>query len=196
MGRPSDARALWLARHILPHEPALRRWLRRLAAPQVEVDDVVQETYALLAALEAVDHIRDPRAYFYTAARSVLLQQVRRARIVPIDSMAEIDALRIQQGSPTETAASEHQQLARLAQLIAGLPGKCRQAFVLRKVHGYSQREIAERMGISENTVEKHIGKGLRLLMQAMAGDGDGGGADAPESPQPGARIGRGDGGR
>ncbi len=183
MERPSDERALWLARHILPHEPALRRWLRRLAAPAVEVDDVVQETYAVLAALASVDHIRDPRAYFYTAARSVLLQQVRRARIVAIDSVAEIDSLRIQQESPTEAAVSERQQLARLARLIARLPGKCRQAFVLRKIHGCSQREIAQRMGISENTVEKHIGKGLRLLMQAMA-EGECG-ADAAEVPRP-----------
>ena len=30
------------------------------------------------------------------------------------------------------------------------------------------QREIAVRMGISENTVEKHIGKALKLLMEAM----------------------------
>jgi RNA polymerase sigma-70 factor (ECF subfamily) len=180
MARLADERARWLARCILPHEPGLRRWLRGLGNAAIDADDVVQETYALLAALDSVDHIRDPRAYLYASARSVLLQQVRRARIVPIESMAEIDGLCIQSdGSPTEDAASERQQLMRLARHIAGLPEKCREAFVLRKVHGYSQREIAARMAISESTVEKHVGKGLRLLMQAMAG-ADAGAAGLP----------------
>ncbi|MCB1590395.1 MAG: hypothetical protein KDI56_15900, partial [Xanthomonadales bacterium] len=59
----------------------------------VEIDDVVQETYGVLAALDSVSHIRDPRSYLYTTARSILLQQVRRARIVAIESMAEIESL-------------------------------------------------------------------------------------------------------
>lgn len=171
MARDRNERAYWLARRILPHEPALRGWLRRLAAPSTEIDDVVQETYGVLAGLESVAHIRDPRAYLFTTARSILLQQVRRARIVQIESVAEIEATFIQPDeSPVECAVSDHQQLSLLAEQIARLPGKCREAFVLRKIHGCSQREIAARMGISENTVEKHIGKGLRLLMKAVAG--------------------------
>lgn len=184
MPRISDERALWLARWILPHEPVLRRWLARLSAA-VETDDIVQETYALLAGLPGTSHIRDPRAYLFTTARSLLLQQVRRARIVPIESVAEIEALCIQEeGSPTESAFTERQQLTRLAQEIARLPDKCREAFVLRKIHGYSQREIADRMHISENTVEKHIGKGLRLLMSAMAGSLEPAGAAARTGPK------------
>lgn len=42
---------------------------------------------------------------------------------------------------------------------------------MLRKVHGLSQREVAQHMGISESTVEKHIGKGLRLLLRAAAAE-------------------------
>ncbi|MEZ0471464.1 RNA polymerase sigma factor [Luteimonas salinilitoris] len=170
MGCDHDERAYWLADRILPHEPALRRWLHRLTSARIEVDDVVQETYGVLSALGNVSHIRDPRAYLFTTARSILLQQVRRARIVQIESVAEIEAMIIHQDeSPVESAVSDHQQLSLLAEQIARLPGKCREAFVLRKIHGCSQREIATRMGISENTVEKHIGKGLRLLMRAMA---------------------------
>ena len=170
----SDDRATridWLARRILPHEPALRRWLLRLAAQAADVDDIVQETYGTLAALESVAHIRDPRAYLFTTARSILLQQLRRARIVPIESMAEIDQLSIPSGeSSAESVALERELLQMLSQRIARLPDRCREVFVLRKLQGYSQREIAQRLGISENTVEKHVGKGLRLLMEALGG--------------------------
>lgn len=182
----SGKRARWLAEHVLPHEPALRAWLaHRLhgrSGAGLEVDDVVQETYAVLARLGDVSHVRNPRAYVFTTAQSVVLQQLRRSRIVAIETVAEIDRLDVahEQRSP-ERCAVAHQELRHIGELIAGLPPKCRQAFILRKVHGLSQREIARHMSISESTVEKHIGKGLRVLMDALGkgsvGQGCGGAA-------------------
>lgn len=162
----SNRRALWLADSILPHEPALRAWLRGRLGGRMEVDDVVQETYALLAALPDVGHVLNPRAYFFRAAQSVVLQNLRRARIVSIESVAEMDRLLVvpDERSP-ERHANSHQELRLIATLLASLPPKCREAFALRKVEGLSQREVALRMGVSENTVEKHVGKGLRILL-------------------------------
>ncbi len=78
----SSERAEWLARHILPHEPALRAWLYRRTGPRLEVDDVVQETYAVLAGLADVAHVDHPRAYLFATAHSVILQHIRRSQIV------------------------------------------------------------------------------------------------------------------
>src|SRR3546814_8845974 len=88
----------------------------------------------------------------------MVLQHVRRSRIVAIEAVAEIDRLDIEhdERSPDRHAMSG-QELRRIGALIAALPAKCREAFVLRKVQGLSQREIAGRMRISENTVEKHV---------------------------------------
>jgi RNA polymerase sigma-70 factor (ECF subfamily) len=44
---------------------------------------------------------------------------------------------------------------------VAQLPLQCRRAFLLKKVYGLSQKEIAGYLGISESTVEKHVAKGL-----------------------------------
>lgn len=166
-------RATWLARQILPHEPALRASLRRLVRAQIDIDDVVQESYAVLAALDDVSQVRHPRAYLFSVARSIVLQQLRRSRVVSIEAVAEIDQLDIAHDdcSPERHAAAG-QSLRRVGALLAGLPRRRREAFVLRKLEGLSQREIAQRMGISENTVEKHIGKCLRHLLQAFAEDG------------------------
>ena len=180
-----EQRAIWLAEHVLPHEPALRAWLvhrmPRGTGSGFEIDDVVQEAYAVLATLGGVAHIRDPRAYLYTVAQSVILQHVRRASIVSIEMVAEIDSADHagDERSPDRCAAAS-EELRRVGRLIAGLPDKCRQAFVLRKVHGLSQRQIAASMGISESTVEKHIGKGVRLLAAAMARAHDDGPGERP----------------
>ncbi len=166
-------RSLWLAEHVLPCEPTLRAWLQRRLPVHQDVDDVIQETYAILAELADVSHVRQPRAYVYSVAQSVVLQQLRRAQVVSIEAVAEIERVAAsgEEACPERTASSR-QELARIGALIDSLPDKCRQAFVLRRVEGYSQREIAQRMQISENTVEKHICKGIRVLMDSMKRDG------------------------
>lgn len=168
----TQQRAQWLAQHVLPHEPALRAWLRGRVRELADVDDVVQESYALLAGLDSTAHIQDPRSYLFTTAKSVILQGLRRARVVSIETVGEIERLDLRdEALSPERHASAVQELRRISQHIARLPDKCGEAFTLRKVQGLGQREIAARMGISENTVEKHIGKALRLLGEALAKD-------------------------
>jgi RNA polymerase sigma-70 factor (ECF subfamily) len=177
MSLVSNQRAVWLARHVLPVEPALRAWLARRphgrAQGRLEIDDVVQETYAILAALPEVEHIQDVRSYTFQVAKTVILRALRRSQVVAFEALAEADSLEAPDPQPLpETVLADRQELGRAAALIAALPGKCREAFTLRKVHGLSQREVARQMGISENTVEKHVGKAIAVLMRAMGRGG------------------------
>ncbi|MFD1818091.1 RNA polymerase sigma-70 factor [Pseudarcicella hirudinis] len=48
-------------------------------------------------------------------------------------------------------------------QALAHLPEKCREVFTLSR-NGYSNVEIAEKLGISPKTVEQHITKALRIM--------------------------------
>jgi RNA polymerase sigma factor (sigma-70 family) len=154
---------------VLPHEAGLRRWLRRTMEP-ADTEDVIQEAYCRMLALEGVDHIRSGRAYLFTTARNVVRERLRRARVVNIETVLEIDALSTEadERSPERVAASR-QELARVRQLIEGLPGRCRRIFELRKMDGLSQREVAQIMGVPEYTVEHDIAKGLKLILKALA---------------------------
>jgi len=183
---PARERSLWLSRHVLPHEPALRGWLRHRRVEGLETDDIVQETYAVLAGLACVDHIENPRAYAFQTAQSVILRHLRRARVVRIDALGDLEQLNTPLDDPSpEHQTAARQELRRVSDLIARLPSKCREAFTLRKVEGLSQREVAVRMGISESTVEKHIGRALRTLMEAMkhGGNAEPGASGVQDSP-------------
>lgn len=160
----------WIGREILPHEADLRAWLRRAFATAGDVDDIVQETYCRLAGLAHVDHIGEPRAYLFQAARSVALEQLRRARVVRIDTVTEIDALNVELDEPSpERIAGGRRELERVRRLIAALPDRCRRIFEMRKIEGLPQREIARRMGVTENVVENESVRGLRAILAALA---------------------------
>lgn len=68
----------------------------------------------------------------------------------------------------TEQVLSFSALQQRLAVLVNALPEKCRMAFTLSRNEGLSQKEIAERMGISQNTVESHIKKAIRDIKTGL----------------------------
>lgn len=182
--RVSDDRAVWLARHVLPHEAALRAWVMRWRIEGLLVDDVVQETYAVLASRASVEDIRNPRSYFFQTARSVILMHLRRSRVVSIRAVEDIDRIGAAADEPSpEQRVSDREELHQLATAIAELPELGRQALLLRVVDGLSQREVGERMGISENAAQKHIAKSIHLLM-ILFGRGGNAGAEASRAPQ------------
>lgn len=181
----SDERAEWLSRHVLPHEPALRSWLSRWRLDDMDVDDIVQETYAILASRVSVADIRNPKAYCFQAARSVILMHMRRAKIVSIRAVEDLDRL----GTATddlnpEEEVSEREQFHKLFEALGELPDNGRQAVYLRLVEGLSQREIGKKLGISENAAQKHIVKSIQKLMN-MFGHGGNTSAHASKT-QPG----------
>ena len=166
-------RTKWFLDHILPHEPALRAWLRQKRGSGIDPDDVIQETYTVLYSLKSVEGIHSPKAYLYRVAQSVVARHVRRQHVVPIQAAEDLESLGIpDEGSGPEQAAISRDELRRTAEAIASMPDKTREAFILRRVHGLSQRDVAREMKISESTVEKHIARGIRFLIEWTANGG------------------------
>lgn len=160
----------WFAREVLPHEPDLRRWLasriRGLAG--CDVEEVIQEAYARIWVVDP-QRIVTVRAYLFVTARHVVGEAVRRSRVVSIEAMADIDQLNIVGDEITaERRLSGREEVERLHRALSKLPPKCREAFELKKFEELSQRDIARRMGIAESTVEKHLAKALRLVLEHM----------------------------
>ena len=169
----SEERTRWLAQNALPHEAALRAWLSSRRLPGLEIDDVIQETYCRLIQSQNVEGIRNPKAYMFQTAWSVLVTHVRRERVVPMRALAEVNELAFEAGLPSpEQQVVDRDELRRLAEAIATLPGKVGDVFRLRRVHGLPQRAVAIRLGIAESTVEKHMRRGLSLLLEHFTRSG------------------------
>ncbi|MDB5582303.1 MAG: polymerase, sigma-24 subunit, subfamily [Bradyrhizobium sp.] len=159
----------WVGSEVLPHERDVRNWLRRSVDPS-DLEDVIQEAYCRLSTLDTIDHIQSGRAYLFTTARNVVLERLRRARIVSIEAVTEIDALGILVDEPSpERIAAGRRELARVKRLIDALPDRCRRILELRKIDGLPQREVALAMSIPEYTVEYEVSRGLKLIMKAIA---------------------------
>ena len=160
----------WFAREVLPHEGDIRRWLttRVRGLTVCDVDEVIQETYARVWSVDP-QRIATVRAYLFVTARNIVGEAVRRSRIVSIEAMADIESLNVVGDDVTaERRLSGREEVERLHHTLARLPAKCREAFELKKFEDLSQREIACRMGIAESTVEKHLAKALRLVLEGM----------------------------
>ncbi len=162
----------WVGSEILPHEADVRAWLRRARLGSEDIEDILQEAYCRMASLASVDHIASPRGYFFTVAKNIALLRIRRARIVRIESVDEIDRLEVVSEAPSpERIAMGRAELARVHRLIATLPARCRRVFEMRKIQGLPQKEIARILGVSETIVENESAKGLRLIMRAIVSE-------------------------
>lgn len=170
-----EMRTRWFMHHVLPHEPALRKWLGLRPGAVIDVDDVIQEAYAVLAGIDRFDAIHNPRAYLFQVAQSVVVRHIRRSRVVSILAAENLEGLAVPDAatSPEQTVI-DRDELRRLGEAIGRMPRQMRQAFILRRVLGLQQREIARRMRLSESTVEKHIGKSIKFLIDWFSDGGSG----------------------
>jgi RNA polymerase sigma-70 factor (ECF subfamily) len=164
----NDERYLLQALEI---EGVLRACLYRYTRNNPDVDELLQEVYARLLVAGSSDEpeVRSVRAFALTIARNVAFDWLRHRQVVPIELVADLEALEVlDEGEQIEEIVNSHQELAMLVKAIQTLPDRCRQVFTLRKVYGYSQKEIASRLNISENTVEQHLTKAARRCAQAL----------------------------
>lgn len=160
-------RSYWLAKHILPNEYLVRTWLARF--PDIEADDIIQEGYVLLSEAD-LGKIINPVGYFHTICRNLVLRYYKKAQVVSVTAIADLqnDTL-IDQTPSVEEIAGARAELRFLQTIIEQLPQPCKNVFICRKINGYSQKRCAEKLGISENSVEKQLVRAHSLISKFYA---------------------------
>lgn len=171
---PPDAETTrWFAEEVQPHEAQLRAYLRSKFSSHTDIEDLVQETFARLIEIRQQTALRSTKAYLFTIARNAGFDFFRRKKIVQIDHIADLELLSVLEGGPGVADTVAHkQELQILADAIEALPERCRRVLTLRKIHGLSHREIAQSLGISENTVNAQVAIGVLRLRDYLRARG------------------------
>src|SRR4029078_1909724 len=96
---------------------------------------------------------------------NLMIDRLRRQSVVSLESVADFDWMNVSDDRPSSEAyVSARQELRLLQVALDSLPPRCRQVVVMRKVEGLSQKDVAKAMGITVETVENQVAKGMRLL--------------------------------
>ena len=169
-----DALDDWFMREVLPLEPMLTRFLQRNWRHEAEIGDLRQEAYARVYEAAKRERPQLVKPFLFQIARNLMIDRLRRQSVVSLESMADVDWLNVSDDRPSaEAYVAARQELRLLQAALDKLPPRCRQVVLMRKVEGFSQREVAKEMGITIETVENQVAKGMRLLAQAIGGRRD-----------------------
>lgn len=139
------------------HADWLHGWLRRRTRCSHHAADLVQDTFCRLIERPHLAPPVSPRSYLATVARRLLIDDVRSREV----ERAVLEACAIAgagvNGITPERIEEAIQLLAAVAKLLDALPPETRTAFLLRRLDGLEQKDIAERLGLSLSTVKRHI---------------------------------------
>lgn len=174
LGPPCSAGAVkdndqWFREAVQPHEAALRGYLRK-RFPAIDPDDVVQESYLKLFKAKAAHPINSAKAFLFTIAANTARTIFRRERIysdVPVSELPDSEVL--EEGAPNATdIVNSRQQHSLLVEVVAELPLRCREIFLLRLVRGLTNAEIARELDLSEGTVRTQVARAMSRCTELL----------------------------
>ena len=146
-----------VTRAFLENTTFLHAFLRRFLRRQQDIEDVAQEAYLKAYSSELNRSIEHPKTYLFTIAKNIAINELSKKNNKIVDYIEECNTLPVTESATVESEIEAQQSLGAYCEAVAALPEKCRRVFLLRRVHGLKQQEIADSLGISLRTVEKHL---------------------------------------
>lgn len=153
------------------HAGGLLRYLRTKLANPAEVEEIVQEAYLRLCHADAANRVQNMHGFLYRTASNLVVDRYRERH----GSVAGIDPEQLSgepdldvSGSAPEEAAATQQELQALRAAILDLPQRCRQVFILHRLNDMTQHEVAQKLGISRQMVEKHLAKAIARCREQL----------------------------
>lgn len=160
----------------LENESALKRYLRRFTKSREAADDLAQEAFLRAFAAESRRAIDQPKAFLFKAAKNLALNELARQSAVAFQPLGDFEGQEVLEDSSQasgDDVVHNRERIRLLAGAIAALPPQCAKVFILRKMQGLSQKEIAARLNISVRTVENHVALGLTRCRAYMRAHGE-----------------------
>ncbi len=169
-GAPADLHA-WFLREVLPLEAALTQYLRHNWQNQASVADLLQEVYVRVYEAARKQIPESTKSFVFTTAHNLLVDRVRREKVIPIEAVEDLEALGVAADAPgPDEQVTARDELRRVQAALEQIPPRSRETFLLFHVQGLNPREIGQRMGISEKTVSWHLNESVQILADMLYG--------------------------
>lgn len=134
-----------------------------------DVDDVVQESYLRIWRAHTATPINCARGFLFRVARNVALNVLQREKIAPVMAVDSLPATIAPESSANVVSTiCAREEFLLLAEAIAALPPRCRQIVILSRLHNLSQKEIAEQLGLSVETVGVQVARGMKKCVEHL----------------------------
>jgi RNA polymerase sigma-70 factor (ECF subfamily) len=135
--------------------------------------NLAQEAFLRAFAAESGHIIDAPKAFLFKVAKNLALNELARQSSMATEPLGDFEGQNVltdNSQAAVDDVVDGRERIRLLARAIAALPPQCAKVFILRKLQGMSQKEIAVRLNISVRTVENHVALGLtrcRAFMRA-----------------------------
>lgn len=155
------------------HQHELVNYITRITLCHDTAEDIIQDSFIIFSRQITQQQIENPRAFLFRVAQNLAFDYLKHKKVVDKYAETQYPFLESTIDAPSIEHIMEQTQLSdTLKQIIDELPPRCRDAFILNKLHEMSYSEVAQHIGISESGIEKHIMKGLkhcRLRLKHLA---------------------------
>jgi RNA polymerase sigma factor (sigma-70 family) len=151
-----------LTQSFLIHNVLLQKYLSRYVREYRDVEDILQDVYINAFNAENSKEITNPKAFLFRIARNIALNKLKKKSFKMTTYIEECQTeFVIERTDELEVEISAEESLEIYFEAVESLPNKCKKVYVLRKVHGLTHKEIAEKLDITLSSVEKHLHTGL-----------------------------------
>jgi RNA polymerase sigma-70 factor, ECF subfamily len=160
MPKTSESRTEIFTKLFAESRQALHRYIRRFVGSSETAKEIVQE--AFLRTYRERESVTTLRAFLFSTARNLAANEYRHRRTMERNALGDFGDSRVRpEGESLEAELLRDERNRLIQEAVDRLPPQCRAAFALRVFHECSYKEVADRLGISAKTVEKHIARGL-----------------------------------
>ena len=175
-----ENRSQALARLFQQHGASLKRFLRARLGERDDLDDLVQDAFSKLAAMDGLLETLGPgnpkaQSYIFSVGNRIAIDQERRKKVFDRYRSEQQSALEGAEATcqpSVEVTLSAKEDLALVKKVLSEVRQDWSRAFVLNRFRNRSYKEVADEMGISTKTVEKYIFKTMLKIREAIVGGG------------------------
>jgi len=146
-------------------------FIRGMVKDKELAKDLTQETYIKVLEKENYQNLENKKAYLYKIAKNLVIDRVRKnKKFVEIEY--EEGNFCIPKKDEVEEILAKKDEYTQLMLCIKSLPKRNKEAFILNIIQGYTRQEVAMKMNISVNAVEKNIARAAIKIQEELKAKG------------------------